>query len=325
MRHFIAMTLRLLAALTLGLLPSALHAQIRDKGHRIAVISPSTSSIEQIRSLVLPELARLGFAEGRNLTVTSHVGLPTRMAELAREALGARPDVVVASTTIAIQAVKAVSSSVPIVMCFGGEDPVADGLARSLNRPGGNVTGLVVLATELDGKRVSLLHEAVPTAGRIAVLARRPPSHVAQVGEMQRVAVGLGLEAQVFYADEPADYAAAFAGMRAASVAALALVSAPWPETAILSQHAIVAGLPTVCSGAYMVRDGCLLGYAPNLIALRRRAADYVARILSGTAPGELPIEQPAVFEFTVNIKTANALGITIPPSIMVRADEVIE
>jgi putative ABC transport system substrate-binding protein len=222
---------------------------------------------------------------------------------------------------------KDVSSSVPIVMCFGGEDPVVNGLAQSLDRPGGNVTGIVMLATELDGKRVSLLREAMPSARRIAILALRPPSNVVQVKEMQRVAATLGLEAQVFYADGPVDYGAAFAAMRGASVGALAIIAAAnfWRDAAILSRYAMAAGLPTMCEWASMARDGCLLGYGPNQIALRRRCGGYVARVLSGTLPGELPIEQPALFEFALNLQTAKTLGITVPPSIMVRADEVIE
>jgi ABC-type uncharacterized transport system substrate-binding protein len=304
--------------------PSHSYAQTPDKVHRAAVISPSEISIESFRSIVIPELTRLGFVEGRNLAITTHVGLPARMPELAREALAERPEVVVATS---LRAVKAASSTVPIVMSFIGEDPVAMGLAQSLAWPGGTVTGIVMLATELDSKRLVSLHEAVPSARRIAILAGRPPRNVDTVKEMQRTALALGLETYVFHADEPTDYVAAFAGMRTARIEALAIASAPdfHRDAAILSLKALDAHLPTVCEWASMARHGCLIGYGPNLVALYRRVADYVARILSGTPPGELPIEQPSVFEFAVNLKTAKALGLTVPSALLAQVNEVIE
>ena len=145
---------------------------------------------------------------GRNLTLTTHVGLPARMPELAHEAIATKPDVVVAVSTVAILAVKEASSTVPIVMSFIGEDPVAKGVADSLARPGGNATGVAMLAAQMDGKRASLLHEFVPAARRIAILTGRPPRHAEGAEEAQRVARELGLEADVFYADERGDYVA---------------------------------------------------------------------------------------------------------------------
>jgi putative ABC transport system substrate-binding protein len=273
----------------------------------------------------MPELAQRGFIENRNLAITTHVGLTTQIPELAREALANKPHVVVATTTFAIQAVHAASSTVPIVMSYIGEDPVSIGLAKSLAKPGGIVTGIVLLAPELDGKRLGVLHEAVPSARRVAILAGRETP--ANVKEMQRVALSLGLEAIVFLADEPADYKAVFASMRAARVEALAIASVPefFRDAAILSREAVEASLPTVCEWASMAREGCLVGYGPNRDALRRRVADYVARILGGAPPGELPIEQPTVFEFAINLKTAKALGLTVPATLLARADEVFE
>jgi len=228
---------------------------------------------------------------------------------------------------VAILAVKEASSTVPIVMSFIGEDPIAKGLAVSLARPGGSATGVAMMAAQLDGKRASLLHEFVPAARRIAILTGRPPRHAEGAEEAQRVARELGLETDVFYADEPADYVAAFAGMRTARSEALVIISAPdfFRDAALLSRLALEAGLPTVCEWASMARDGCLIGYGPNFAALWRRPAEYVARILRGAMPGELPIEQPTLFEFAVNLKTAKALGLTIPKSALQRADEVFE
>ena len=211
------------------------------------------------------------------------------------EAIATKPDVVVAVSTVAILAVKEASSSVPIVMSFIGEDPVAKGVANSFAKPGGSVTGVAMLAAEMDGKRASLLHEFVPAAHRIAILTGRPPRHAEGREEAQRAARKLGLETDVFYADEPADYVTAFAGMRTARSEALAIISAPdfFRDAALLSRLALEAGLPTVCEWASMARDGCLIGYGPNFAALWRRPAEYVARILRGEKPGELPIEQP--------------------------------
>ena len=293
----------------------------------MAVISPAEASVKSFRIFQLPELARLGFVVGRNLTLTTHFGLPAIMPELARQAIATKPDVVVAVSTVAILAVKEASSTVPIVMSFIGEDPTAKGLAVSLARPGGSATGVAMMAAELDGKRTSLLHEFVPVARRIAILTGRPPRHAEGAEEAQRVARELGLETDVFYADEPADYVPAFAGMRIARSEALVIISAPdfFRDAALLSRLALEVGLPTVCEWASMARDGCLIGYGPNFAELWRRPADYVARILRGAKPGELPIEQPALFDFAVNLKTAKALGITIAPAVLVRADEVFE
>ena len=309
------------------LLPSLASAQEPGRLYRIAFITPSEALIEMMRKFQLPELARFGFVEGRNLTLTTHAGPPARMRELAREAIASKPDVVIAVSTVAILAVKEVSSTVPIVMSFMGEDPVEKGVANSFARPGGSVTGVAMLAAEMDGKRMSLLHDFVPAARRIAILTGRPPRHAEGAEEARRVARKLGLETDMFYADEPADYVPAFAGMRTARSEALVIISAPdfFRDAALLSRLALEAGLPTVCDWASMARDGCLLGYGPNFAALWRRPADYVARILRGEKPGDLPIEQPTLFEFAINLKTAKALGLTVPEVFLVRADEVIE
>src|SRR6516225_6391410 len=310
-----------------ALLVASASAQAPGRLYRIAHITPSELTVEELRKFQLPELARFGFVEGRNLTLTTHVGPPARMPELAREAIATKPDVVIATSTVAILAVKEASSTMPIVMSFIGEDPVAKGLANSLAHPGGSATGIAMLAAEMDGKRASLLHEFVPAAHRIAILTGRPPRHAEGAEEAQRVARAIGLETDVFYADEPADYVAAFAGMRTVRSEALVIISAPdfFRDAALLSRLALEAGLPTVCEWASMARDGCLLGYGPNFAALWRRPAEYVARILRGEKPGELPIEQPTLFEFAINLKTAKVLGLTIPEASLLRADEVIE
>ena len=302
-------------------------AQFAGRTYRLAVISPSASSATDIRDLVFPELAKLGFVEGRNLAISIHVGTVADMSNLGRAAVALNPDVVIAATNAGVRAILEHSRSVPIVMAFAGEDPVATGLAKSLAKPGGSVTGLTNQSTELDGKHVAQLHEAVPTVRRMAILAVPPPRHVDSIAEMKRVGQVIGLEMQAFYAYAEAGYGSAFAAMRDFRADAVAIASAPEyvRDGAILARLALDAGLPTIGEAASMARDGCLLGYGVDRSVFRRRAADFVARILRGTPPGDIPIEQPTVFEFAVNLKTAAALGLTIPTTILVRADEVIE
>jgi putative ABC transport system substrate-binding protein len=157
------------------LLPASVSAQAPDRLYRIAVITPSEKTVESCRKFQLPELARFGFVEGRNLTMTTHVGPPARIPELAREAIATKPDVVIAVSTVAILAVKEASSTVPIVMSFIGEDPIEKGVANSFARPGGNVSGVAMSAAQMDGKRASLLHDFVPAA-RVS-RSCRPPRH----------------------------------------------------------------------------------------------------------------------------------------------------
>src|SRR5215472_2052728 len=160
-----------------ALLVASASAQAPGRLYRIAFITPSEATVEMCRKFQLPELARFGFVEGRNLALTTHVGTPARMPELAREAIATKPDVVIAVSTVAILAVKEASSTVPIVMSFIGEDPIEKGVANSFARPGGSVTGVAMLAAEMDGKRAALLHDFVPAARRIAILTGRPPRH----------------------------------------------------------------------------------------------------------------------------------------------------
>jgi putative ABC transport system substrate-binding protein len=302
-------------------------AAAQDKVYRLAVISPSALSADEIRAVVFPELARLGFVEGRNLVTSVHVGAPALLSKMGQEVVALRPDVVIASTNAGVQAILQHSKSVPIVMAFAGEDPVAIGLAQSLSRPGGSVTGLTNQATELDGKHIALLHEAVPAVRRIAILAIQPPRHVDSVREMKRVAGTLGLETKEFYGHEAVTYGTAFVEMRTFGAEALAIASAPEyvRDAKMLARHSIEARLPTIGEAASMAHDGCLIGYGPDRVVFRRRAADFAARILRGTPPGEIPIEQPTAFVFAINLLTAKQLGLTIPPLLLARADEVIE
>ena len=228
------------------------------------------------------------------------------------------------SAGAAVRAVRDASPSAPIVMF--GPDPVRLGWATSFARPGGNVTGVIDALGGLDAKRLTLLHEAVPAAKRVAAFVSHGVPETRTQG-MRTIAEANGIELSVFEADGPDDYPAAVAATRAAGAQALALTGTPYfqRDAALVARLALEAGLPTVCELAETAKSGCLLGYGPDRPELRRRMAHYVAQIFHGVAPGELPIEQPLHFQFAVNLKTAKALGLTIPASILARADEVVE
>jgi len=314
-------------ALLLFVLAAPATAQMADqRAYRLADLSPSAASAEFTRSVTLPELAKLGFHEGRNLTFDERVGDAERMGELVRELLLAKPDAIIAIGPDAIAAASQATSTVPIVMF--GSDPVGKGVAASLARPGGNVTGVAILGAELDGKRLDLLREAVPAARRVAALMLRPsPDRAVSEAEMRSVAAKTGIELVVLDASGPPDYPGAFAAMRGAGAQALLIMANAvfYRDAELLARLALEAGLPTACEWAEMARSGCLLGYGPSRTALRRRLAYFVARIFQGAAPGELPIETPTLFEFTINLRTAHALRLEILPAVLSRADEVIE
>jgi len=293
---------------------------------RVASLARTEDSL-QITRHMLQELASLGFREGENLIVEEGAGDPSELAELVRTMLDRRPDAIVAVGGEAISAARQVTSTVPIVI-FGGPNPVDMGYAVNLAHPGGNVTGVVILGSELDGKRVDLLHEAVPAMRRIAGLfvAFTPGSQPAQ-NEMRSAAAKIGLEFMPFEVAGPDEYPGAFAGMRAAKVQGVAFMASPllYRDGAQLAALALQSGMPSVCEWAEMAQVGCLLGYGPDRAELRRRLAHHLAEILRGAAPGGLPIEQPTRYELAVNLKTAKTLGLEIPQSILVRAGEVIE
>jgi putative ABC transport system substrate-binding protein len=306
-------------------------AQSSGKVWRLGVLTLPTSLASPIYQtfpqVVFPELAKRGFVEGANLVIEMRIGPPDKLPELARELVATRPDAVIAVSAWAIRAVKEASSTTPIIGSFIGEDPIATGFAASLARPGGSITGIVMLAPELDAKRLDVLHQAVPQARRIAALIRSMQLDGRNLGEVEKAASQLNLDLLTFYAAAPEEFPAAFAKMREAGVQALEIVSVPEfaSNAAALAALALDARLPTVCEWDWMAREGCLLGYGPDFVELRRRTADYVVRIFHGASPGELPLEQPTHFKFAVNLKTASALGLAILPSVLARADEVIE
>ena len=276
------------------------------------------------RQVILPELARLGFVEGRNLVFDARSGEADAQPALMRELLAARPDAVIAIGNAAIVAAGAATRTVAIVGLGG--DPVQLGLAQSYARPGGNVTGVPILISELEVKRLSILREAVPDRRRVAALLSvtvRSSSEPA----LRKAAAGLGVELLVFPAAAPADYPAAFAAMRAARAEALLIGAAPEfnRDAKQLAALALQARLPTVCEWADLAQAGCMIGYGPSRPALRKRMAAQIAQIFRGAAPGDVAIELPTVFEFAINQKVAKTLGLAIPFGVLAQADEVIE
>ena len=302
-------------------------AQEADRVYRVGILSPSAGAVEDQRAILIPELARLGFTEGQNLVMEARIGRTEQLPLLARELASARPELVIAVTAAAIRAMKEEASATPIVGAFIGEDPIAAGFAASLARPGGTITGIVMLAPELDAKRLQLLHELVPGGRRIAALAVNPMRDAPNIAAASEAAERAGVKLLPFYAATRGDYRAAFAAMRSAGVDAVGIISAPelFIDASMLATLAIEARLPTICEWGSMAAQGCLVGYGPDRAELVRHVADYVVRILRGAAPGDLPIGGPKHYEFAVNLRTAKALGLTIPPLILARADEVIE
>jgi putative tryptophan/tyrosine transport system substrate-binding protein len=249
------------------LVASAMPVQAQTPGriYRLGHLSNSALSEASARQVTLPELAKLGFVEGRNLVFDARLGESDVLPGLMRELLAARPDAVIAVGGAAIAAAGAATRTVPIVTF--GANPIELGLAASYARPGGNVTGVVILASELEVKRLSILLEAVPDRRRVAVLT----SAATAIGEaaLRKAAAGLGVELLAFSATAPADYPAAFAAMRAAGAQALVIsaTSEFYRHGQQLAALALEARLPTVCEWADMAQAGCLIGYGPHRVA----------------------------------------------------------
>jgi putative ABC transport system substrate-binding protein len=311
-----------LAAWQLVVSIMSVQAQTPGRIYRLGHLANATDSEAFTRQITLPELARLGFVEGRNFVFDTRVGEPDALPNLMRELLSGQPDAVVAVGP-AIAPAGAATRSVPVVTF--GFDPIELGLAASYARPGGNVTGVVILVAELEAKRLSILLEAVPERRRVAALV--PVENGPNEAALRKAAAGLGIELLIFPAATPGDYPGAFAAMRAQGAQALVIGATPQfqRDGRQLAQLALEARLPTVCEWADMAHGGCLIGYGPSRIALRKRMADQIAKIFLGVAPGNIPIERPTVFEFAINLKIAKSLDLTVPPALLARADEVIE
>ena len=273
-------------------------------------------------------LRELGYVEGHNLTIEYRYaeGKFDRLPELARELVNLGLDVIVVAGSLGALAVKAATSTIPIVMGLS-TDPVGAGIVENLARPGGNVTGLSQIATVLVAKRLELLKETLPQLTRLAVFINpASATNHHQWVEAIRFAERQGLELQQFAIRNGDDLPGAFdVAQRDGAQAIFTLDDALFPaHRPYIIGTALQRRLPLAYSGGEEARQGALIGYGPNIPEQFRRAATFVDKILRGAKPGELPIEQPTTFDFVVNLKTAEALGLTIPPSVLAQATEIV-
>jgi ABC-type uncharacterized transport system substrate-binding protein len=275
---------------------------------------------------LVQRLRELRWIEGRTLVIEYRwaEGRGERAAEIAAEFVRLKVDVIVTDGTPSIVAAKQATSVIPIVFAAAG-DPVGSGLVASLARPGGNVTGLSVQAADLAGKRLEILREVIPGLRRLAIMGRIG-SPTAQRREAQAAAHTLGLEVVPAEISRAEDIAPAFDALKGRADA-LYVFGDPLMATNRIRINTLAQGarLPTIYSQREFVEAGGLMSYGPNFPDLHRRAAEYVDKILRGAKPADLPVEQPTKFDFVVNLTTAKALGLEIPPTLLARADEVIE
>jgi putative ABC transport system substrate-binding protein len=295
---------------------------------RVAVLEPGTRSAPfGDWDIFRQRLRALGYTEGGNLIIETWwaEGAPERLPTLAAALVAASPEVALSNTTPAVQALKRASSALPIVM-IGVADPVGTRLVESLARPGGNVTGLSALLGDIGVKRLQLLAEMLPGARRFALLGPSGNAGVMSVlRQLQAAAPALGATVQLLDAGDPAAIDRAFAGLAANPVDGLLVTAILYPHHRQIVDLAVRNRIPAAYPRKEFVDSGGLMAYAPDRASTYRRAADYAHRILQGAKPAELPVEQPTTFWFGINKRTAGALGLTIPRSLLLSADAVIE
>jgi len=312
--------------------PLAAEAQQAAKVPRIGWLAVNRAPNRHLSEAFSQGLRDLGYVEGRNVVIElrNAEGKPERLPALAAELVALEVDVIVAPTTDAAVPAKQATKTIPIVFAVAG-DPVGSGLVTSLARPGGNVTGLSNLSPELVGKCLELLKQAVPGVSRVAVLwqpggfAERTEKDILKEADV--AARALGAQPQFFEARGPDDFDRTFSEMTKARTGALTVLPSVmfFSERRRLVDLVAKSRLPAVYWVRGLADAGGLMAYGANIADNYRRAATYVDKILKGTKPADLPVEQPTKFELVINLKTAKALGLTMPVSVLARADEVIE
>ena len=326
--------LAVVLAISFGLAAPAARAQPPTRVPRIGVLSPQNSAESPAlqREPFEVGLREQGWVPGTNLIIEYRYaeGKPEDLPRRAAELVGLKVDVIVARGPQAIRAAHQVTTTIPIVMSAGA-DPVRGGLVASLARPGGNITGLALFADDLGGKQLQILKEALPELGRVAVLLN-PIMSTDQdesfSGKLNQAAQISKVQIQIFRVTRADEIAEAFAAMKRAHVHGLLVRPDPnvlEPNSPQVVAQALKHRLPAIYPWRFYVEAGGLMSYATSLPDIHRRAAAYVTRILRGEKPETLPVELPMKFELTVNVKTAKALGLTIPPALRQRADQVIE
>ena len=295
----------------------------------IGYVAPSDPLIpSRSTGAFLQRLRELGWIEGQTITIESRwaAGRPERLDEIAAEFVRLKVDLIVTSSTNDSIVMKQVAPQIPMVFAVSG-DPVAAGLVASLARPGGDVTGLSLQSPDSAGKRVQLLREIVPGLHRLAILANpSSPQAMVEVSEVQAAARTLGVDVATSEMRQTADVNSAFELLKSRADA-LYIVPDPLANTnrILIGTLALGARLPMMCGFREFVEAGCLMSYGPNLPDLYRRAAEFADKILRGAKPSDIPVEQPTKFDLVLNLTTAKALGLIVPPTLLVIADEVIE
>jgi len=323
---------RAIAILLLGLVLASVRltaAQQPGKVPQIGVLVSASASASVSRIHAFQQgLRELGYNEGKNIVVEYRYteAKLDRLPELVAELVRLKVDVIVTDTSRAIDAAKNATKTIPVVF-IGLTDPVGEGQVSSLAQPGGNLTGLSILAPELNGKRLELLKETLPKVMRVAVLTREGDRERQRFKESEVVAKGLGLRLQFFGANVADDLDSAFDAVKRAGAQALILP----PTTFLLTNRvqfinaAAKNRLPAIYPDSEYVEVGGLMSYGPDILDNWRRATIFVDKILKGKKPAELPEEQPKKFEFIINLKAAKQIGLTIPPNVLARADRVIK
>ena len=304
-------------------------AQQTAKIARIGYMSLQSRASESARIEAFRQgLRDLGWVEGKNISIEYRYadGKIDWLADLAAELVRLNVDVIVAAGTPAALAAKRATQTMPIVFPLSG-DPLGSGLVASLARPGGNITGLSSLAQELGGKRLELIKEAVPRLSRVAVLSNPiNPDHGPALNDVKVAAVALGLQFQPVKVKAPDEFESAFSTIsRMRAQALLGLADETFnTRRAQVAALAVTSRLPTIFYNGDWTEDGVLMSHGVDVPDMFRRAATYVDKILKGTKPADIPVEQPMRFEFVVNLKTAKQIGLTVPPNLLVRANKVI-
>jgi len=309
--------------------PLAAHAQQRSM--RLVGFLHTSTPAEHMRLAFIRGLGEAGYEEGHNVAILFRFGegRPERLPELARDLVQRGVDVIHATGgSVATQAAKAATSAIPIVFQMGDADPVRSGLVASLNRPGGNLTGITILGGVLGPKRVEILREVAPNATVIAVLVNpRNPNSKPHASEVEAAIQANGHEAAIVHASSADEFEKAFAQLADRKAGALVVTADNvfTRDAAQLTALALRQRIPAIYQWREFVAAGGLISYGASLNESNRQAGIYVGRVLKGDKPADLPILQPDKFELVINVKTAKAIGVTIPPTLLARADEVIE
>ena len=328
------MAIKTMVALLMGLALASVHLAEAQQSKRVPVIgylrqgSPSSAKFED--DAFRQGLRDLGYVEGKTILIEYRYaeGKVDRVPDLARDLVSLKLDAIVVGGDRATRAAKEATSTIPIVVGSAG-DLVGAGLVASLAKPGGNITGSTGIASDVSGKRLELLKEVIPKALTVAVIwyPSKGVTDYAEVKETETAATYLGVKVHVVPVRDPSEFESAYANITKQHANAVVIIQGAFTLTHRMQLVELAAKhrLPSMCVQSAWTNDGCLMSYGRDQLSQWRRAAYFVDRILKGTKPADLPVEQPMKFEFVINLKTAKQIGLTIPQSVLYRADRVIK